>query len=225
MAVIACGLCLNSCSEEESGNIDSKVPFYQKYGVTFTASETYAFAHFSKNKDKDFEEIKLEGEQSIKVNGEGMEYHNIDEMEDFTYSYTKILKTGTDNVKFTFTRNKGEVYENQANKSQINAIAIPQGFKLNGDGKTTLTWIGNVKGNEETIEANIIKINNGKSETIPGEVQENGTSVVFTLSQMSAQKVTLVLTRNKQIKTTENNGTAGGEINLCYKDEQEVQIQ
>lgn len=187
IAAIACSLCLSTCSEEESNNIDSKIPFYQKLGITFTNNSTFAFAHFSKNTDKAFAEIKLEGDQSIKVNGQYMNYHKIDELEDFiSYSYSKILQAGIDKVTFTFTRNRGEVYKNEANKSQIQSIAIPADFKLARNGKTALIWIGAPKSAKETIEATVSYENNGGVEQIPGEVQENGTSVVFELSQVNA---------------------------------------
>src|SRR5574344_118532 len=118
-----------ACEEDSSAQIGD-TPIYQRYKVEFSASgDVTAYAHFSKNKDQFFKDLKLEGDQRIRANGEEMDYNNLDNL-DFLYNYSANLGTKVNKVTFAFTRQKGMVLTNTASKSDVAALSLPATLTL-----------------------------------------------------------------------------------------------
>lgn len=212
--IFAVMILLSACQQTSSNDIGS-TPVYQRYKVEFSADrEVKAFAHFSENKDSDYKDIELEGEQKITVNNHSMAYNDIDEQEDFSYSYSAVLGKGIKTVTFVFVRRKGTVYTNTVTADIIEPIAIPVGLQRIVSGQA-LVWEGAVASSGEEILAELTKDGKDRYELYNAVVDNDAKTIVFH-DVPAGDNYTLTIKRLKEIPTQENDLPAKGKIQVFY---------
>lgn len=209
--LFVCMVFISACKEENSGDIDSDTPFYQRYMVKFSDQETMAYANFTKNKDALFKEIKLEGEQSIRVNGKEMNFNELEEL-DITYAYSRNLGKATD-VSYVFVRTKNKVYKNSVQKTDILPIAIPSEIATVAN-NVAFAWQGEPSSAGGEVSATLTRSTDDGAVLYSGQVTEGKTEIIFT--DVPAGNYLLTVERYKKIETKENNLPAKGEINVYY---------
>lgn len=209
--LFVCIVFVSACKEENSGDIDPDTPFYQRYMVKFSNQETMAYANFTKNKDALFKEIKLEGEQSIRVNGKEMNYNELEEL-DVAYAYSRNLGKATD-VSYIFVRTKNKVYKNSVLKTDILPIAIPSEVKTVTN-NTAFAWQGEPSSADGEVSATLTRSTEEGAALYAGQVTDSKTEIIFT--NVPAGNYLLTVERYKKIETKENNLPAKGEINVYY---------
>lgn len=214
-----------SCSQEESEKLGDAV-VYQRYMTAFAANgETYVYAGFSKDKARVFKPIKLTGEQKIFANGKAMQFNQLNEYHKVDYSYSFQLEKNTNEVKFTFVRDKATSLENVVKKDNGAFIALPANLSTIEKDKPVL-WSGAGKGANETIEVFLELNEKSKSYSMQaGKVTEDGKGFVFSEMPSVKGKYKLTLRRILKQATTQNDRTGKGEIEICYFDTKDIQIK
>jgi hypothetical protein len=204
-----------ACNEESSDQIGD-TPIYQRYKVEFSASgDVTAYAHFSKNSDKYFKDIKLEGEQGIKANGKEMDYNNLDNL-DFLYNYSANLSKNTNKVTFAFTRQKGMVLTNTVAKSDVAALSLPATITLVNGSTISYTTDNDYSGGTVKAELSLSADNSSNSYNLTVDTVKHTIAIT---NIPAAKGYTLTLSRERTMPTTQNNSPAGGSITVIYKDE------
>lgn len=216
-----------SCTEDRSDDLRG-IPFYQRYMVEFTAQTTNVYAHFSKYKDETFQEIQLTGEQNIKVNNENMEYHMLSDDWNILYSYSRSLGNATD-VTFTFTRDRGQVYQNSVSKSVIATIALPTDLTVVSQNQW-IQWLGDAATSDGEVSALLSKQTENGAVSYSAEVNKETSQFRFVESEdpIKPGEYTLIVNRYKQVPTIQNDKTgagAQGVINIYYKDSKQVTLR
>lgn len=212
---------LSSCSSEESSVLHSSVPFYQDLSITYdmTHNKTHAGANFNKNKSTG-ENIKLTADASIRFNNEIPNYANI-----LPYFYTYTFN-GTDKVTFTFTRSKGNVYVNSGSLEDVNEAEILNTyttFYLNR--KNDFFWFGKALEANEQIQVSLEQ-NGGISYWYNYEAGSISVEIDLTENTiLQPGEATFTVTRTATLPLKENNGTAGGQMQVSYQRSKTVTIQ
>lgn len=208
-----------ACDNDDSDVVGESVPFYQKLGVEYnvTQNHTRVGANFNKNDSKG-SNMKLGGNSSIRFNSITPKFLSVGE-----YFYTHSFN-GLDNITFTFTRSKGNVFVNAASLNDINPIAIPDTFTtVFANGNTVLTWEGEPIGPNEYVQARIEfkgGINNIYNRN------EGGKTITINFSNSAAAgKATLFLSRIKTFPLQQSNGDAGGRLDISYVKDKEITLQ
>lgn len=213
---------LAACNEESSKDIGN-APLYQRYRVEFQADaddDVMAYANFSKGRDEFGKSVKLEGAQSVKVNGRSMDYRDLEEMHSFNYAYSTEVGEGIDDVTFTFTRNKGEVYTNMVRKDDVAEIRLPRPLAAVANG-VPLEWTG-VSGMEDgEVTAVLSRRVNGAFSSYNAEKVDYENRTITFANVPAGRGYTLLLTRTKKLDTRENNLPAGGKLEICFVDEED----
>ncbi|MCL3850859.1 MULTISPECIES: hypothetical protein [Parabacteroides] len=208
-----------SCDNDDAPDIDADVPFYQNLGVAYdvTNNTTRVGANFNKL-DSAGINIKLNGPASITINGKTPDFDNVG-----TYFYTYSF-SGLDDMTFVFTRAKDSIYTNVASINDVKPIAIPESFtSAKITGTTTLTWEGDPVGKDEVVGVQITY--NGGSYNILNRT-EGSKSIDINFSNMvNASKGTLSLSRAKILPLQEDNGNAGGQLDVSYIRSKEIALE
>lgn len=214
------GIVFLGCSEEDSQDIDNNTPIYQRYMVEFSDNGTMAYAHFSKDKDAFFKDVKLEGAQSIRVNGKSMNYNLIEEL-NISYNYSRNLEKASE-VTFVFVRAKNKVYRNSVEKTEISRIALPDHLEVVVN-DVAFAWVGESASRDNEVIAVLSRETNDSYADYMGTVTESRKEIVFT--GVPAGAYNLTIQRYKRLDTQENNEPAKGEINVFYSDSQKVTVR
>lgn len=209
---------LISCDKDDSGIIDPSIPFYQSLAVEYNVTQhvTRIGANFNK-KDKEGANLRLP-EKGILFNGEvptflGMGY----------YMYM-LSKPGLIPVTFTFNRWKNQVYTNQVSINDVLPIGIPDTFlTIHNQKMTIINWEGAPIGEDEFIQVHLT-YNGGVYDT---NIDLEGTrNIAFHFSNLtSATKGILYLSRVKKLPLQESNGNAGGNIQVSYVQNKEIEFK
>lgn len=218
-AILISASVLTGCSSDDSSDIEADVPFYQNLGVAYdvTNNVTRVGANFNKT-DSAGINIKLNGPASILINDETPDFANIG-----IYFYTYSFK-GLDDITFTFTRAKDEVYINNASIKDVKPIAIPASFtSAKVKGTTTLTWEGDPIGANEVVEVTIT-YNGGVNSIYNREEGSRSINITFNNSSLP-EKATLSLSRAKVNPLQESNGNAGGQLDVSYIQSKEIRLE
>ena len=209
---------LISCDKDDSGIIDPSIPFYQSLAVEYNVTQhvTRIGANFNK-KDKEGANLRLP-EKGILFNGEiptflGMGY----------YMYM-LSKPGLIPVTFKFNRWKNQVYTNQVSIYDVLPICIPDTFQtIHNQKMTIINWEGAPIGEDEFIQVHLT-YNGGVYDT---NIDLEGIrNIAFHFSNLtSATKGILYLSRVKKLPLQESNGNAGGNIQVSYVQNKEIEFK
>lgn len=210
--MIALGL--GACQQTSSNDIGN-TPVYQRYKVEFSANQDVkAFAHFSENKDSDYKAIELEGEQKITVNNREMAYNDIDEQEDFSYSYSAILGKNVNTVTFVFVRRKGRVFKNTVSSDIVKPIGIPEGLS-SITSEVAITWEGDPATETNEVSAELTKDSGNRYDLYNGVV-DNAAKTIFFRDVPAGENYTLTIKRLKEVPTQEDDLPAKGKFEVYY---------
>lgn len=210
---------LTSCDSDDSSDIEPDVPFYQNLGVSYdvTNNKTNVGANFNKQ-DSAGINIKLNGPASILFNGKAPNFANVG-----IYFYTYSFK-GLEDMTFTFTRAKDEVYTNVASIKDVKPIAIPESFtSAKVKGTTTLTWEGDPVGPNEVVEVTI-SYDGGVNSIFNRDEGSRSINITFSNSSLPG-KATLSLSRAKVSPLQESNGSASGQLDVSYVQSKEIRLE
>lgn len=219
LAVLLPALVFTACDNDDSDVVGESVPFYQKLGVEYnvTQNHTRVGANFNKNNSKGAN-MKLGGSSSIRFNGITPKFLNVGE-----YFYTHSFN-GLDDITFTFTRSKGNVFTNVASLNDIDPIAIPDTFTtISVSGNTTLTWEGKPIGANEYVQVRIEF--KGGVNTVYNRNEGGRTITVNFANPAAVGKATLFLSRIKTFPLQQSNGDAGGRLDISYVKDKEIILE
>lgn len=218
LIIIAISIIGGACQQKSSNDIGD-TPIYQRYKVEFSGSEDIkAFAHFSENKDSDYKAIELENEQEITVNHQKMNYNDIDEQEDFSYSYSAILGKNVKTVTFVFVRKKDKIYTNTVTSDLIQPISLPTGLNSITSGQP-FTWEGAPATATNEVLAELTK-DSGDSYSLYNATIDNTTKSITFHDVPTGGNYTLTIKRWKEIPTQEDDLPAKGKIEVYYYETQ-----
>lgn len=130
-----------SCKKTVSSNdINQNVPVYQDYEVVYDkiTNKTIAKATF-RVRDENGVQIKLD-EGSSKILANGVKYRDYSASGLKAYQYYWEFDNFTD-VKFSYEKEKGKVYDKGIQAAQKLDIDFPQNFSLSKKG-TSFNWVG-----------------------------------------------------------------------------------
>lgn len=217
VSLLLAGL-LTSCGEDEPGEIDPSIPFYQNLGVEYnvTQNQTHIGANFNKY-NSEGANLRLP-DKGILFNGKVPDFLGTG-----TYMYM-LSASGLDAVTFTFTRWEGQVYTNKASIDDVDPIAIPEPLtSIKGNGNAVISWEGNPVGKDEYVQVHL---------TYSGGVYdmntatEGATSITLNFTNpTSAAGGTLYLSRVKRLPLQQSNGDAGGKIEVSYVRNKDVSFE
>lgn len=198
-----------ACQNDDSGEIDPSIPFYQNLGVEYnvTQDHTHIGANFNKY-DSTGVSLRLP-EKGILFNGKEPDFLGLG-----TYMYM-LAEPGLDPVTFTFTRTNGGVYTNKTSIQDVNPIAIPDTFTtIKTSGTTILIWEGDPIGQGEYIQAHLTY--NGGVYNVNNTVQGAQSITLAFTNPNSVASGTIYLSRVKTLPLQQSNGNAGGKIDVSY---------
>lgn len=219
LAFLLAAFVFTACDNDDSDVVGESVPFYQKLGVEYniTQNHTRVGANFNKNNSKGAN-MKLGGSSSIRFNNISPKFLSVGE-----YFYTHSFN-GLEDITFTFTRSKGNVFTNVASLKDINPIAIPDTFTtVSVSGNTTLTWEGEPIGANEYVQVRIEF--KGGVNTVYNRNEGGKTITVNFANPAAAGKATLFLSRIKTLPLQQSNGDAGGRLDVSYVKDKEIILQ
>lgn len=217
------GISMTSCEQEDSKDLGD-APLFQKYMLAVgNNGETVAYAAFSRERNDFLKPVKMTGEQKITVNGKSMNYNRLDRFHTVTFSYSLKLDNNTNEAEFEFTRFKTKKLKNKLVKDNSLMLALPTEMGTLEAGKP-VNWNGAAMAGDETMEIVLEKADKRQFAQYFGEVTKDGKGFVFqTLPEKGTYKLTV--RRYKSAPTVENDGTADGELVLCYYDSCYVEIK
>lgn len=204
-SIMLLGAWMASCSQDDSEDLGD-TPFYQDYAVSISEEGVTAYAHFSKDKEDVLNSIKLDGEQSLWINGSELTEYGIDLNNTNTYPYHLDLGKGIKSVEFKFIRKKNMTLTNTVKTSDIKEFHLGEETTL--DGNTEIAWIG--EDQENTSISAMIEWEDG------GVYSSQTLEVIGNIVKLGDLKGMLTVTRSKTINTIENDSPAGGKIVLSY---------
>lgn len=214
LITIAMAIISGACQQKSSNDIGT-TPIYQRYKVEFAKTQDVkAFAHFSENKDSDYKAIELEGDQRITVNHKSMAYNDIDEQEDFSYSYSAILGKEIKNVTFIFVRQKNKIYTNTVNSDDIKPIGLPAGINSITPGQA-FVWEGDPATEAYEVSVELTRNTSTSSELYNALIDNSAQSAVFN-DVPTGKDYTLTIKRRKEIPTQEDDLPAKGKFEVYY---------
>lgn len=214
LIIIVIAFAFGACEEKSSDEIGS-TPIYQRYKVEFSEKQDVkAFAHFSENKDSDYKSVELIGDQKISVNNRKMAYNDIDEQEDFSYSYSAILGKGIKIVTFVFVRGKDKIYTNTVYSDMIKPIGLPASLTHIISGQA-FSWEGDTGTEPYEISAELVKDSDNQYALYNARIDNSTKSIVFH-DVPAGKNYTLTIKRLKEIPTQENDLPAKGKFEVYY---------
>lgn len=162
--------------------------------------------------------MRLGGNSSILFNNKTPDFLNVG-LYFYNYSFE-----GLDDIIFTFTRSKGQVFINKASLKDVSPIAIPSSFTTIAiSDNTLLTWEGDPIGSGEYVEVRIEY--KGGVNTIYNRNQGEKSITLSFSNPVSAGKATLFLSRIKTLPLQQSNGNAGGKLDVSYVQDKEIDLQ
>lgn len=215
---------LTSCSDDEPNDspLDPSIPIYQEYEVDFYDNGMMnVFASFRKNNGSG-ESVKLNNGASISVNGSGLSYFRASDYADYgvIYDYSASL-TPAEEVEFKFTRGEGAVYTNSVSKSAITPVSIPDELGVIANDKEVDLGENNFEPEEE-LTIRLVPLT-GTQTVYEGKILL-GERLTFTVSDVPLGMYSLQVMNCREIRTTQNDRTAGGLIKVYYLDSKQIRV-